>query len=408
MGFGVYRKYFKGDNIIWAVLVALSIASMLIIYSSTGALAFRVAGGNTAHYLIRQTLMHLLGFGIILVMVNIIPIKFYNRTANLGMLTAFFFIIMGLVFGRASGGTGRTLPLGFITFQPAELAKVALVIWVSRILANNQTSKESLKKAFGKTLLGAAAICAPIAVADFSTAGLLFTTVVIMMFVGRVPFKYMMLLAMAGVALVAILYFIAPHLPDGGRSGRIKTVRARIERYIHGDKRSEKGLTQADFAKIAIHRGGFGGVGTGNSTVSNFMSAAYNDFVYSIIIEEYGMFGGGVILLFYIMLLTRGGILLKKSNRTFPAFLATGITVLLFMQAMINMGVSVGILPVTGQPLPWISWGGTSQLFTAIAFGLLLSVSSQNNKERREEIEHKFHSTEDLPDEDVQLKEETV
>lgn len=408
MGLGVYRKYFKGDNIIWIVLVALSIASMLVIYSSTGALAFRVAGGDTAHYLFRQTLMHLLGFGIILFMVNFVPIKFYNRAANLGMLTAFFFIIMGLVFGRASGGTGRTLPLGFISFQPAELAKVALIIWVARILANNQTNKENLKKAFGKTLLGAAAICAPIAVADFSTAGLIFTTVVIMMFVGRVPLKYMVLLAMAGVALVAVMYFIAPHLPDGGRSGRIKTVRARIERYMHGDKRSEQGLTQADFAKIAIHRGGFTGVGTGNSLVSNFMSAAYNDFIYSIIIEEYGMIGGGIILLFYIMLLTRGGILLRKSNRTFPAFLAVGVTALLFMQAMINMGVSVGVLPVTGQPLPWVSWGGTSQLFTAIAFGLLLSVSSQNTKERREEVEQNFRSTEELPDEDVQLREETV
>jgi cell division protein FtsW len=406
MGINVTSKYFKGDRIIWMLLIALSVASLLVIYSSTGALAFRVAGGNTWYYLFRQMIMHTAGILGILFMINFLPVKFYNKAANIGFFVALFFVVLGLVFGRDGEGTGRTLPLGAISFQPAEFAKVAVVIWVARILANHQKNGEQLKRAFKQTIIGAGLVCGVIAIADFSTASLLFATVTVMMFVGRIPWKYMIGLGLAGIGLIALIYVIAPHLPDSGGLGRIKTARARIERYVNGDERSQKGLTQSDFAKIAIHRGGFTGKGAGDSLVSNFMSAAYNDFIYSIIIEEYGMLGGIIVLLFYLILLTRGGIIVRNCSRTFPAFLATGVTTLLVLQAMINMGVSVGVLPVTGQPLPWVSWGGTSQLFTAVSFGLLLSISSQNNKERKEEVEQNFNPGLEIPDEDLLLLEE--
>jgi cell division protein FtsW len=379
---------------------------MLVIYSSTGALAFRVAGGNTWYYLSRQMILHTAGIFGILFMVNFLPVKFYNKAANIGFFVATFLVVLGLIFGRVGEATGRTLPLGAISFQPAELAKVAVIIWVARVLANHQKNRIQLKSAFKQTVIGTGLVCGIIAIADFSTAALLFATVMVMMFVGRIKWKYMIGLVFAIIAFVALIYVIAPALPDSGRLGRVKTARARIERFINGDERSQNGLTQADFAKIAIHRGGFKGKGPGDSLVSNFMSAAYNDFIYSIIIEEYGILGGIIVLLFYLILLTRGGIIVRNSSRTFPAFLATGITTLLVLQAMINMGVSVGLLPVTGQPLPWVSWGGTSQIFTAVSFGLLLSISSQNNKDRKEEVEQNFIPGQEIPDEDLLLLEE--
>jgi cell division protein FtsW len=233
-------------------------------------------------------------------------------------------------------------------------------------------------------------------------------TAVIMMFVGRVPLKYLGLVFLAGIGLIILIYFAAPLLPAEGKFGRIQTVRARIERHIHGDKASEEGLTQADFAKVAIYRGGITGVGAGKSRVSNFMSAAYNDFIYSIIIEEYGLIGGIALPLLYLIFLTRGGIIIRRCTRTYPAFLATGAVSIIILQAIINMGVSSGALPVTGQPLPWVSWGGTSQVFTALTFGLILSVSSETDQMAKQEVEDNFHPEGTLPDEDLLMKNESV
>ena len=181
-----------------------------------------------------------------------------------------------------------------------------------------------LRIAFIKIITGVGVLCLLISMANFSSAVLLMGTTLIMMFVGRIPLKYIGLVILGGIILVILIYFAAPLLPERGKFGRIQTVRARIERHIKGDKESEEGLTQADFAKVAIHRGGIMGVGAGKSYVSNFMSAAYNDFIYSIIIEEYGLIGGVGVPLLYLIFLTRGGIIIRRCSRTYPAFLATG------------------------------------------------------------------------------------
>ncbi len=403
-----YKKYIKGDRIIWMVLVALSCLSLLIVYSSTGALAYRQAGGNTTYYILRQLIYQGLGYTAVIIMLNYVPVKFYNKIANFALLVAIAFVMLGLVIGRSGEGTGRTLPLGFISFQPAELAKVALVMWVARMLANNQKDNAQLRIAFIKIITGVGILCLLISFANFSSAVLLMGTAVIMMFVGRVPLKYLGLVFLGGIVLIVLIYFAAPLLPAEGKFGRIQTVRARIERHIHGDKASEEGLTQADFAKVAIYRGGITGVGAGKSRVSNFMSAAYNDFIYSIIIEEYGLIGGIGVPLLYLIFLTRGGIVIRKCTRTYPAFLATGAVSIIILQAMINMGVSSGALPVTGQPLPWVSWGGTSQIFTAVTFGLILSVSSETDQIAKQEVEDNFHPEGTLTDEDVSMKNERV
>jgi cell division protein FtsW len=316
---------------------------------------------------------------------------------------AIAFVLLGLAFGRGGEGTGRTLPLGFISFQPAEIAKVAIILWVARLLANNQKDPRLLRIAYVKIIMGIGIICLLISMANFSSAVLLFSTALIMMFVGRIPIKYLVLTMLAGIGFVLLIYFAAPLLPEKGQFGRIQTVRARIDRHIHGEKSEIKGLTQDDFAKIAIHMGGITGVGAGKSKISNFMPAAYNDFIYSIIIEEYGLVGGIIIVLLYLIFLTRGGIIIRRCNRTFPTFLATGAVSIIILQAIINMAVSAGAIPVTGQPLPWVSWGGTSQVFTALTFGLLLSVSSETDQEAQAEVENNFSPDGVLTDEDIVL-----
>jgi cell division protein FtsW len=397
------QKYIKGDRIIWAVLVALTCISLLIVYSSTGALAYRQAEGNTSHYILRQLLFQGVGYGAIIIMLNYIPVKLYNRFANAAYVVAIVFVLLGLAFGRGGESTGRTLPLGFISFQPAEIAKVAIILWVARLLANNQKDARLLRIAYFKIIIGIGIICLLISMANFSSAVLLFSTALIMMFVGRIPLKYLGLTLLAGIGFVMLIYFAAPLLPEKGNFGRIQTVRNRIDRHINGEKSSVKGLTQDDFAKIAIHMGGITGVGAGKSKISNFMPAAYNDFIYSIIIEEYGLIGGIIVPLLYLIFLTRGGVIIRRCTRTFPTFLATGVVTIIILQAIINMAVSSGAIPVTGQPLPWVSWGGTSQVFTAITFGLLLSVSSETDQESQLEVENNFDPEGVLPDEDIVL-----
>lgn len=403
-----FNKYLRGDRIIWIVLMALSCLSLLIVYSSTGALAYRQAGGNTTYYILRQLIYQGMGYTAIIIMLNYVPVKFYNKIANFGLIVAIAFVLLGLVIGRSGEGTGRTLPLGFISFQPAELAKVAVVIWVARMLANNQKDSSQLRNAFIKIIIGISILCVLISLANFSSAVILMGTALIMMFVGRVPLKFLGFVFLAGIGLILLIYFAAPLLPAEGKFGRIQTVRARIDRHIHGDKASEEGLTQADFAKVAIYRGGITGVGAGKSRVSNFMSAAYNDFIYSIIVEEYGLIGGMAVPLLYLIFLTRGGIIIRRCTRTYPAFLSTGAVSIIILQAMINMGVSSGALPVTGQPMPWVSWGGTSQVFTAITFGLILSVSSEIDQIAKQEVEENFHPEGTLPDEDILMKSERI
>lgn len=403
MDTGELKKYIKGDRIIWAVLVALTCFSLLIVYSSTGALAYRQAEGNTTHYILRQLIFQCVGYGAIIIMLNYIPVKLYNKFANAAFVVAIAFVLLGLAFGRGGEGTGRTLPLGFISFQPAEIAKVAIILWVARLLANNQKDPQLLRIAYVKIIMGIGIICLLISMANFSSAVLLFSTALVMMFVGRIPVKYLVITMLAGIGFVLLIYFAAPLLPEKGQFGRIQTVRARIDRHIHGEKSDVKGLSQDDFAKIAIHMGGITGVGAGKSKISNFMPAAYNDFIYSIIIEEYGLVGGVIIVLLYLIFLTRGGIIIRRCNRTFPTFLATGAVTIIILQAIINMAVSAGAIPVTGQPLPWVSWGGTSQVFTALTFGLLLSVSSETDQEAQTEVENNFSPEGSLTDEDIVL-----
>ncbi|NQU55358.1 MAG: FtsW/RodA/SpoVE family cell cycle protein, partial [Bacteroidetes bacterium] len=361
----------------------------------------RVASGNTLRVLIRQIFFLGSGFCIILLMVNVFPVKLYSIIANyllyasIGLLIVAFFMKMGGMLG----GSGRTLNLGIISFQPAELAKISLILFTAKILGKKQNTKQDLFAAFKKIILFTVIVCAFIFVSDFSTSALLFATIMTMMFVGRIPIKYLLLVVATGIALIAFIYLVADQWDNS--PARIQTIKGRIDRFVNGDPNSQKGITQADYAKLAIYSGGIFGKGPGHSDVSNYMAAAYNDFIFAIIVEEYGLiFGTGVIFL-YLIFFFRGVVIVRRSTRTFPAFVVIGLTLVLVYQAMINIGVSSGALPVTGQPLPWVSLGGTSLLFTSIAFGCILSVSHQTQEDHKiEEQPVQINA----PDEDYEME----
>ena len=393
-------KLFKGDRVVWIVLMLLSLLSLLIVYSSTGALAYRVASGNTLHYLIRQIFFLGMGFGIILLMVNVFPVKLYSIIANYLLYASIGLLALAVVmrFTGMLGGSGRTLNLGIISFQPAELGKISLILYSAKVLGRKQRTKQDLASAFKRIIIFTVIICGMIFLSDFSTSALLFATIMTMMFVGRIPLKYMFLVLAAGVGLVIAIYLVADQFPDS--PARIQTIKGRIDRFINGDPSSEVGITQADYAKLAIYSGGFFGKGPGQSDVSNYMAAAYNDFIFSIIVEEYGLIIGVGVMFLYLIFFFRGVIIVRRATRTFPAFVVIGLTLMLVFQAMINIGVSSGVLPVTGQPLPWISLGGTSLLFTSIAFGCILSVSYQTQVDR--EVKEQPVQV-NAPDEDVEI-----
>lgn len=396
-------KIFRGDRVIWIVLLLLSLLSLLIVYSSTGALAYRQASGNTLYFLIRQIFFLGAGLGFMLVMVNFLSVRIYAIMANLLIYLSIGLLIVlaAMQFAGMVTGSGRTLDIGFISFQPAELAKISLIMFTAKVLGKNQKTKGELKKAFYIVIIHTVVVCGLIFISNFSTAALLFATILVMLFVGRVPVKYLLIVIVVGVGVVAGAYFLADQFPSAPT--RIHTVKGRIDRFINGDPAAERGITQADYAKLAIYEGGVFGKGPGRSDVSNYMAAAYNDFIFAIIVEEYGLLAGVAVMFLYLIFFFRAVVIVRRATSTFPAFLVTGLTMVLVFQAMINIGVSTGVLPVTGQPLPWISLGGTSLLFTSVAFGCVLSVSYQNQINR--EIQ-KPPVQVNMPEEDYKMNHE--
>jgi len=385
---GKLGKIFKGDVTLWVILIFLSLISLVIVYSATGKLAYREANGNTMYYLIRQVVFILSGFGIMLFLVNVLPVTLYFKISPVLIGITIFTLILAIIQYKLTGSvdnkeTSRSLNMPFFSFQPAELAKISLIMYAARLLSKAQRTEEELRMAFYWITGVSAVVCFLIFLSNFSTAALVFVTILILMLIARVAFKYILSLVGAGVVAVILIYGAATAFPDSiGSIGRVQTVKGRIDDFVKGDNDQVKGTTQADYARLAIFEGGVVGKGPGNSEVSNYMEAGYNDFIYAILIEEYGFVGGAFLALLYLILLFRGVIIVRRCDRTFPAFMVTGLVLLMTFQAFINMAVSVGAVPVTGQPLPWVSMGGSSMLFTAASFGVILAVSANNQKNK--------------------------
>lgn len=385
----ILSKYFKGDRVIWGVIFALSMFSLLAVYSSTGTLAYKYQGGNTAYYILKHFVLLMVGLGIIYI-THLIPYKFYSKLSQLFLYLAIFLLAITLIMGTSLNQATRwlTLPGLGLTIQTSDFAKLALIMYIARILSMRQHKIDDFNGMVVSLIIPIVAVCGLIMPANLSTAVILFVSSFILMFIGRVKMRYLMLVAGIGVFIITLLI---ASIVFTGSQGRIGTWQNRIESFVSGDSEDNY---QVEQSKIAIATGGFFGKGPGNSTQRNFLPHPYSDFIYAIIIEEYGFVGGVIVLILYLFLLYRAGVIVRKSNRTFAAFLAIGLTISLTFQAMINMGVAVHLFPVTGQTLPLVSMGGSSILFTGVAFGIILSVSRGVEKSLELETESEDESEE--------------
>ena len=361
------KEWIKGDKILWYVIIGLMIASIMVVYSSTG----RLAKGNPVFFLAKQV-------GIISVCLLLIywlqsvPYKYFLLFAKVFVLGAFVLLIVAKFSSMTVNDTDRWIRIPFIglTFQPSELAKLAAIIYSARVLSFYQDDDECRDEALKNILIFVGPLIFLIFMDNFSTSLLLGLVCLIMLFVGRIRLKRMAVI-LGGLFVMVSLVVALAFTPKWGEVWRFPTIKSRVTAFFSGGEES----FQAQQSKIAVARGGMLGVGPGNSVQRNFLPHPYSDFIFAIIIEEYGLVGGGVILLLFLIILYRIGVIVRRCTRTFPALLVTGLGLMIVLQAFVNMGVCVGLFPVTGQPLPLVSMGGTSLLFTSAAFGMILSVS---------------------------------
>jgi len=372
----------KGDKIIWLVVIFLSVFSILAVYSSTGTLAYKYQGGNTEYYMIKHFIILVLGFGM-MYLAHLVNYTYFSRIFQIALWFAIPLLLLTLFAGLNLNEARRVLPLPFgLTFQTSDLAKLTLIMYLARMLTKRQEVIKDFKSAFLPIVLPVLIVCFLILPANFSTAAILFTTSLVLMFIGRISLKHIFSMVGLGVVILVILFLIANSYPD--LLPRVDTWISRIENFSepNGDDNY-----QVEQAKIAIAKGGIFGVMPGNSEQRNFLPHPYSDFIFAIIIEEYGIIGGTFLVFLYMILLFRAVKIVTKTPRNFGAFLTIGVAFSLVFQAMINMGVAVNLLPVTGQTLPFISMGGTSIWFTSIAIGIILSVSKEVEKNPEYESE---------------------
>ncbi len=397
-----FITYFKGDRIIWAVIGILFIFSLLAVYSASGTLAYKYMQGDTTYYLFRHALFLISGLGIIYI-THRIPYKYFSKLSQWLFVVSIPLLLLTLLIGVSKNEAARwlTVPGIGINFQTSDLAKFALIMYIARVLSQHQDNIGNLRNTFKPLIINIAIVCLLIFPANFSTAALLFATSWVLMYVGRIPFRLLLNTLGALTVLMALFVIVVFTAPDIGRFGTWKN---RIENFIgkSDSETNKKGNYQVEQSKIAIATAGFFGKGPGRSEQRNFLPHPYSDFIFAIIIEEYGSFGGLFIMSLYLYLLYRTGVIIRRSERTFPALLAIGLTLILVLQAVTNMAVAVNLLPVTGQTLPLISMGGTSIIFTSIALGVILSVSRSitDNEEA--------NNTEDAPIADANKQEDEV
>jgi cell division protein FtsW len=378
----------KGDKVIWAIVVLLALVSMLAVYSSTGLLAYKYNRGNTEVYLFRQVMFTALGLAIIY-FAHRVNYTLYSRVARILFFLSIPLLIYTLFFGIKlnEGSRWIRLPIINLTFQTSDLAKLALFMFLSRLLSKKQEVIKDFKKGYIPVITPVAIICILIAPANLSTALLVAATSMLLLFIGRASTKHLLMTMGAAAIPVVILIMTAvafydkqeekcAELPFFLQAGRIPTWISRVQNFVYDSKQVDKDENyQINQSKIAIAKGGLLGLGPGNSQTRNFLPHPYSDFIFAIIIEEYGLAGGGFLMFVYLIFLFRSIRIFKKCPYAFGAFLALGLSFTLVIQALINMAVAVNLFPVTGVTLPLVSMGGSSFLFTCLAIGIILSVA---------------------------------
>ncbi len=380
----------KGDKVIWALVVLLTLVSLLAVYSATGSLAYKNYRGNTEIYLFKQIAFILVGI-MAIYFAHLVNYTFYSKAAQWIFLLSLPLLVYTLFFGVKMNEGSRWIRLPFInmTMQTSDLARLALFMYLARLLSKKQDVIKDFRKGYLPVIAPVAITCALIAPANLSTALLLGASCLMLLFIGRVRTRHILLTI--GIAAIPLVFLVAAAMIRHGKTkseeavavksgsaltARVDTWIGRVESFIYGGKEDvDNDAYQVNQAKIAIAKGGVLGVGPGNSTTRDYLPQAYNDFIYAIIIEEYGLAGGAFIMFIYLVFLYRCIRIYKKCPYAFGAFLALGLSFTLAIQAVANMAVTVNLFPVTGVTLPLVSMGGTSFIFTCLAIGIILSVA---------------------------------
>jgi cell division protein FtsW len=392
-----FKEKTRGDKVIWAIVIVLSLVSLLVVYSATNSLAYKLYKGNTYVYLFKQIVFITLGI-LVVYFAHRVNYTIYSRVAAIMFYVSIVLLIYTLLFGAKINDGSRwiKLPIINLTFQTSDIAKLALFMYLSRLLSKKQHVIKDFKKGFIPLMIPIVIICGLIAPANLSTALLTGATSMLLLFIGRASMKHILIIAGAVLIPVMILIAVASsyydkeegkttELPALLSAGRIPTWIKRVQDFLYA--KADDIPYQVQQAKIAVAKGGLLGLGPGNSEQRNFLPHPYSDYIYAIIIEEYGMFGAAFIIFIYMVFLFRSIKIFRKCPYAFGAFLALALSFTLVIQAMTNMAVNVGLFPVTGVTLPLISMGGSSFLFTCLSIGIILSVA--RNVEQLEGDEQK-------------------
>lgn len=356
----------KGDRWLWIIIIVLSLWSLLAVYSSVGTLAYK-EGKGTEIYLVKHTLLIIGGFALMYIS-HLLDYRWYAGISKILMVITIPLLLYTLLFGNTINEANRwvTIPVINQTFQTSDLAKLALITFLARTLTRKQENIKDVKKAFLPIMGSVCIIFVLIAPANLSTALMLFGVSVLLLVIGRISLKQIAYVCLGVMFLLFLVIMLGP---------RRATYVSRVQTYMSGEQADTDKSFQSDHAKIAIASGGLFGKGPGNSTQRNVLPHPYSDFIFAIIVEEYGAIGGFVLVCLYVALMFRCIRIVTLSPKAFGALLAAGLGFSLTLQALGNMAVAVGLGPVTGIPLPLVSMGGTSILFTSFAFGIILSVS---------------------------------
>lgn len=404
------KRLFQGDLVIWAIYFWLCMISLIEVYSAGSSLSYK--SGDFMTPLFKQAIFLGIGTAVVWV-IHSIPCRFFKLGVVLYPISIFL-LILTLIIGAKENDGARWLNFG-IKFQPSEIAKGALVLFVALILSFGQTEKGADKRAMKIILFATCLTCALIVTENLSTAALLFATVFVMMFIGRVPTKQLgkiVGVCLLGVILLATIVTIFPKekLNESKLLHRASTWVDRVKDHTSDKETMSDTIFLRDHAqearaKIAIASSNMIGKMPGNSEQRDHLAQAYSDFIYAIIIEEMGVLGAVFVAFLYIILLFRAGRIASMCERNFPAYLTMGLAILLVIQAMVNMLVAVGLIPITGQPLPLISRGGTSTIINSVYFGMILSVSRYARKNLDGQKIEKLPASEDPQDKEFQSSE---
>jgi len=374
-----FLKSIEGDRVLWVVVVILSAFSILVVYSSTCTLAFRYQDGNTEYYILKHIIILVLGF-FLMYTVHKVSYRYFSRIAQILYIIAVPLLLYTLFEGTETHEASRwiNIPVINTSFQTSDLAKFALILYLSRVLTLKTKSYNDFYSVLFYVFLPVMIITGLIFPANISTSILLFFSSMLFMCVAGIKIKHLLRLGGISAGIFTVIILILLLVGDGGR---INTGINRIQNFFSNEK-SEN--FQVEQSKIAIANGMIFGKMPGNSIQRNNLPQAHSDFIFSIIIEEYGFIGGLFIILLYLILLYRGVMISIRAPGKFSALVAFGITFILVFQAFIHFSVVVNLFPVTGQPLPLISMGGTSIWFTSISIGLLLSISKEVRSKNNE------------------------